>query len=91
MVFFKHKYLTMPTITLSNALILAADYLINAISGLIPTPTVTAEAVKQLLVIYKQQARATRDAATAQWVLRECTQADTRATSIASSTKLSAV
>jgi hypothetical protein len=76
MVFFKHKYLTMPTITPSDALILAADYLTDAISGLIPTPTVTANAVEQLLEIYKQQACPIIDAATAQRVLRECTQAE---------------
>ncbi len=66
----------MPTITPSGALILVADYLTDAISGLIPTPTVAANAVKQLLEIYKQQARATRDAATAQRVLRERAQVE---------------
>ncbi len=74
--FFKHKYLTMPTITPSDALILAADYLTDAISGLIPTPTVTDDTVDQLLEIYKQQAHATRDATTAQRVLRERAQAE---------------
>jgi hypothetical protein len=58
-------------ITPSDALILEADYLTDAISGLIPTPTVTAVTVNQLLEIYKQQARATRDAVTAQRVLSE--------------------
>jgi hypothetical protein len=33
------------------------------------------DAVDQLMAIFKQQARATRDAATAQWVLREHAQA----------------
>jgi hypothetical protein len=75
-VFFKHKYLTMPTITPSCTLILAVDYITDAISGLILTPTVTAHAVEHLLEIYKQQARATRDTATTQRVLRECTQAE---------------
>jgi hypothetical protein len=32
-VFFRHKYLTMPTITLADALIKAADNLVNVISG----------------------------------------------------------
>jgi hypothetical protein len=36
--FFKHKYLTMPMITPANTLIGAADYLTDAISGLIPSP-----------------------------------------------------
>jgi hypothetical protein len=66
----------MPTITPSDTLIFMADYLTDAISGLIPTPTVTADIVKQLLEIFKQQARATRDAATAQRVLRERAQAE---------------
>ncbi len=74
--FFKHKYLTMPTITPADALIRAADYLTDAILGLVPTPTGTQDAVDQLMAIYKQQARATRDAATAQRVLRECAQAE---------------
>ncbi len=37
--FFKHKYLTMPTITPADALIHAADYLTDAIMGIIPAPT----------------------------------------------------
>ncbi len=71
--FFKHKYLTMPTIAPADALIRAADYLTDAISGLVPTPTGTQDAVDG---IFKQQACATRDAATAQRVLRECAQAE---------------
>ena len=75
-VFFKHKYLTMPTVTPADALIRAADSLTDAIAGLIPTPTSTMEAVDQLMVIFKQQARAANDAATAQRVLRERAQAE---------------
>jgi hypothetical protein len=76
-VFFKHKYLNMPSLTPSDALIHAADNLTDATSGLIPTSTVTADAVDQLMEIYKQQARAKRDAgATAQRVLGECAQAE---------------
>ena len=70
-VFFKHKYLTMPTITPADALIRAADYLTDAIAGLLPTHTVTTDAVDQLMEIYKQQARDSIDAATAQRVLRQ--------------------
>ncbi len=66
----------MPSLTPLDALIRAADNLTDAISGLIPTSTVTADAVDQLMEIYKQQARATRDAATAQRVLRESVQAE---------------
>jgi hypothetical protein len=75
-VFFKHKYLTMPSLTPLDALIRAADNLTDAISGLIPTSTVIADALDQLMETYKQQARAIRDAATAQRVLRECAQAE---------------
>jgi hypothetical protein len=74
--FFKHKYLTMPTITPADALIRAADYLTDAILGLVPTPMGMQDAVDQLMVIFKQQECATRDAATAQWVLRERAQAE---------------
>ncbi len=65
----------MPTITPANALIRAADYLTDAIAGLIPAPTATQDAVDQLMIIFKQQACAANDAATAQRVLRERTQA----------------
>ncbi len=44
-VFFKHKYLMMPSITPADALICVADYLTDAISELIPTSKVTADAV----------------------------------------------
>jgi hypothetical protein len=44
-VFFKHKYLTMPSITPANALICAADYLTDTIAGLIPAPTAMQDAV----------------------------------------------
>ncbi len=74
-IFFKHKYLTRPTITPANALIRAVDYLTDAIAGLIPAPTATQDAVNQLMVIFKQQARAANDAAIAQRVLRERAQA----------------
>ncbi len=72
-VFLKHKYLTMPTITPADALIRAADALTDAISGIIPNPTCTHNAVGQLMIIFKQQARAANDTATALRVLREHT------------------
>jgi hypothetical protein len=65
----------MPAITPANALIRAADYLTDAIVGLFPAPTATQDAVNQLMVIFKQQARAANDAATTQRVLRERAQA----------------
>jgi hypothetical protein len=52
-VFSKHKYLTMPGITLDNALIQMADYLMDAISGLVPKTTITADAVEKLMAIFK--------------------------------------
>ena len=73
--FFKHKYLTMPTITPADTLICTVDYLTDAILGLIPAPMCTKDAVDQLMVIFKQQTRAANDPATAQRVLRECAQA----------------
>jgi hypothetical protein len=66
----------MPTITPANALICAADYLTDAFLGLIPAPMCTQDAVKQLMVIFKQQACTANDAATAQRVLRERVQAE---------------
>ena len=68
-VFFKHKYLTIPTITPADTLICTADSLTDAIAEPIP-------AVDQLMVIFKQQARAANSAATAQRVFRECAQAE---------------
>ena len=61
----------MPTITPADALIRTADYLTDAIAGLVPTPTCMMDAVDQLMIIFKQQAREANDAATAQMVLRE--------------------
>ncbi len=74
--FFEHTYLSMPTITQSDALICAADYPMGTISGVIPDPTCTQDAVDQLMVIFKQQACTANDAATAQRVLREHAQAE---------------
>jgi hypothetical protein len=75
-VFFKHKYLTMPKITATDALIRAADDLTNAIAGVVPPPNMTREAVEQLMVIFKQQAEKAKDDATTQRVLKECAQAE---------------
>jgi hypothetical protein len=66
----------MPAITPADALICAADYLTDTILGLVPFPTCMQDAVDRLMVIFKQQACATRDAATAQRVLRESAQAE---------------
>ena len=42
----------MPTITLADALIKAADYLVDVITGQLPKNSVTADAVEQLMEIY---------------------------------------
>jgi hypothetical protein len=66
----------MPTIIPAGPLIYAVDYLTDALLGLIPAPTCMQDTINQLMVIFKQQARAAYDAATAQRVLRECAQAE---------------
>ena len=74
-VFFKHKYLTMPNITPADALIKAADALTDTILGNFPTNTMTAQAVEQLMEIFKVQAeKATCEARTTR-ILREQAQA----------------
>jgi hypothetical protein len=74
-VFFKHKYLTMPTITPADALIRAADDLTEALTGVVPPPNMTRDAVDQLMTIFKQQANNAKDDATTQRVLTERAQA----------------
>jgi hypothetical protein len=70
-VFFKHKYLTMPTITPADALIRAADALMDALTGIVPPPNMTRDAVDQLMTIFKQQAKKAKDDATTRRVLME--------------------
>jgi hypothetical protein len=76
LVFFKHKYLTMPSLMPSEALIRAADDLTTAIAGVIPPPNMTTDAIKQLIKIFKTQAKKEKDKATLQRVLRENAQAE---------------
>jgi hypothetical protein len=52
-IFFKHKYLTMPTLTPSDALIKAADTLSEAITSVMPVSSITNDAATQLLHIFK--------------------------------------
>ena len=70
-VFFKHKYLTMPTMTPADALIKAADNLNEAIQGVIPEKGQTQEAIEQLMQIFKQQAKSAHNGADSQRVLME--------------------
>ena len=74
-VFFRHKYLTMPTITPADALIKAVDNLVDVITGQLLKNSVTADAVEQLMEIYKLQAKKATCDARAQRVLRETAQA----------------
>ncbi len=55
-VFFKHKYLTMPTLTAADAIIQAADNLTEALTGVIPPPNMTTDAIDQLINIFKMEA-----------------------------------
>ncbi len=65
----------MPTITPADALIKVADNLVDTILGNLPMNTTTAQAVKQLMDIFKVQAKkATCKARTAR-ILREQAQA----------------
>jgi hypothetical protein len=75
LVFFKHKYLTMPTLTPGNALIKAADILFEAITGTIPISSITIDAITAHLKIFKQQANCSKDATSAQRVLTQRAQA----------------
>jgi len=60
----------MPIITPADALIKAADYLMDAISGVIPKNSITEDAVLQLMAIYPKQALDASNAESAQRVLR---------------------
>jgi hypothetical protein len=75
-VFFKHKYLTMPTLTPSNALIQAASNLTDTIAEILPSPNITTDAIDQLINIFELQADKDKDAITAQRVLKEHVQAE---------------
>ncbi len=70
-VFFKRKYLTMPTLTATDALIRAADNLTEALAGITPPPNMTTDAIDQLINIFKTQAKKEKDEATVQRVLKE--------------------
>jgi hypothetical protein len=75
-VFFKHKYLTMPTLSPSDTLICAADNLTDTIAGIIPPPNITTNAIDQIINLFKLQAKKDKDLATAQRVLKEQAQAE---------------
>jgi hypothetical protein len=60
----------------SFALIRAADDLATALAGVIPPPSMTTDAIAQLINIFKTQAGKKKDEATLQRVLRENAQTD---------------
>jgi hypothetical protein len=70
-VFFKHKYLTMPTLTPADAFIQAADNLTSAIAGIVLPSNMTTDAIYQLIQIFKQQAETAKNDATVQSVPKE--------------------
>ena len=57
-VFFKHKYLTMPTITNADALLITAKDLQTALKGGVPQALQLTAAVRQLMEIFKANAEA---------------------------------
>lgn len=59
-VFFKHKYLTMPTITNADALLIAGKDMQSALKGAVPQVLHTTDAVKQLMKIFKANAEAAK-------------------------------
>jgi hypothetical protein len=70
-VFFKHKYLTMLTLTAADALIQAADNITEALASVIPPPNMTTDAINQLINILNTQAEKEKDKVTVQRVLKE--------------------
>ena len=65
----------MPSVTPADALIKAADNLVDTINGIIPKHPVTSDAVTQLMEIYKIAAEKATCEARTQRVLREQAQA----------------
>ena len=70
-VFFKHKYLTMPTMTPADALLKAGTDLTTALQGVLPKESVTQEAIQQLMKIYKLEAKKQHTHADSQRVRKE--------------------
>ena len=76
-VFFKHKYLTMPTLTPADALCKVRADLTMALNGILPKDSVTQEAAKQLMKIYKLEASKTHsDADSVKGAHGECTRTE---------------
>ena len=60
-IFFKHKYLTLPTITNADALLKSAEDMTTALKGGIPQTSETTAAIQALLAIYKENANAEKE------------------------------
>ncbi len=71
----------MPSFTPADALIKAANNLVDTINGIIPKNTVTSDAVEQLMEIYKIQAEKATCKARTQRAKGEGTTADSRTAS----------
>ena len=69
-VFFKHKYLTQPAVTMSDAILRAGDDLCQALKGVISENGATRTAVDHLMDIFKKQARKGETVTNTQRVLR---------------------
>ena len=73
-VFFKHKYLTQPTITASDALPRAGDNICAALQNVAPTTTSSRRAIGFLMDIFKNQANSEADGVDAQRVQMKAAQ-----------------
>ena len=74
-VFFRHKYITQPTVTMADAILRAGDDKYQALKGVIPENGATRTAVDYLMGIFKKQAKTEETATDTQRVLRQKAQA----------------
>jgi hypothetical protein len=69
-VLFRHKYLTLPNLPQSDALICATYQLTDAIAGIAAPPNVTHDAIDQLIAIFKNKAATAKETSATQRVAR---------------------
>ena len=74
-VFFKHKYLTQPTVTASDAILRASDDLCQALRKVVPEKGETRSAIDHLMKIFKDEAKKAETPTDVQRVLQQTTQA----------------
>ena len=60
-IFYKHKYLTMPTKTKADAVVKAAKDLKKALAGGIPQSNIDKEAIEKLMEIFKNNAEVAKN------------------------------